>query len=92
MNTCQQQLLQKEQTMKQHLNVFDTMVGAQLGLIHPALSRRFVQGRRDAERGDVSVSMVMWVSISVLMAAAIGKIIWEKVRDKAKAIDVDTPK
>jgi hypothetical protein len=78
--------------MKQHLNVFDTMVAAQLGLIHPALRRRFVQGRRDAERGDVSVSMVMWVSISVLMAAAVGKIIWDKVRDKANAIDVNTPK
>lgn len=33
----------------------------------------------------------MWASMAVLMAAALGVIIWNKVRTKGNAIDLDTP-
>jgi UDP-N-acetylmuramyl pentapeptide phosphotransferase/UDP-N-acetylglucosamine-1-phosphate transferase len=68
--------------MNQQLNTFDAFAAAMLGMIHPALGRRFEQGRDDAERGDISVAMVMWVSIAVLMAAGLGLLVWNKVKAK----------
>jgi hypothetical protein len=69
----------------------EVTVAVVLGSIHPALGRRFVQGRIDAERGDITISTVMWVSMGVLMAAAIGVALWTKVKAKENSIDLNTP-
>ncbi len=69
----------------------DLIVATTLSGLHPSLGRLYVQGRHDAEHGEVSVATVMWASMAVLMAAALGVIIWTKIRAKGNAIDLDTP-
>jgi hypothetical protein len=74
--------------MNETMNQMELSVAVVLGSIHPALGRRFLQGRSDAERGEVTV---MWVSMTVLMAAALGLLIWNKIKAKEGTIDMNTP-
>ncbi len=69
----------------------EATVAVVLGSVHPELGRLFIQGRDDAERGDITVATVMWVSMVVLMAGAIGLLIWNKVKAKEQTIDLNTP-
>jgi hypothetical protein len=73
------------------VNNAEATVAVVLGNIHPELGRRYVQGRMDAERGDITVATVMWVSMGVLMAGALGILIWNKVKAKEASIDLNTP-
>jgi hypothetical protein len=77
--------------MNETMNQMELSVAVVLGSIHPALGRRFLQGRSDAERGEVTVATVMWVSMTVLMAAALGLLIWNKIKAKEGTIDMNTP-
>lgn len=77
--------------MQNMLQSFETTVAVVLGSIHPSLARRYLEGRADAERGEITVGTVMWVSMTVLMAAALGVLIWNKVKAKESSIDLNTP-
>ena len=66
-------------------------LAAALSSVSPSLGARFLQGREDAERGEVTVATVMWASMAVLMAAALGVILWNKIKAKGNAIDLDAP-
>jgi hypothetical protein len=62
-----------------------------LASVHPELARRYIQGRTDAEQGEITVATVMWVSMTALMAAALGVLIWNKIKAKEATIDLNTP-
>ncbi len=66
-------------------------VAVVLGSIHPKLGESYVRGRMDVERGEVTVATVMWVSMTVLMAAALGVLIWNKIKAKEATIDLNSP-
>jgi hypothetical protein len=70
---------------------FELTVAVVLGAIHPKLGEAYVQGRMDAERGEITVATVMWVSMTVLMAGALGLLIWNKIKAKESTIDLNTP-
>lgn len=80
----------QQQTMQQLSNL-ELHIATVLSTIDPRLGASYLQGRDDLERGEVTVATVMWASMAVLMAAALGVIIWNKVRTKGNAIDLDAP-
>ena len=48
------------------------------------------RGRTD-ERGALTLEQVMWAAITLVGVVAVATIIWVKLRDKANAIDIQTP-
>lgn len=73
------------------LSTLEAHLALVLSSIHPRLGASYLRGRDDLERGEVTVATVMWASMAVLMAAALGVIIWNKVKAKGNAIDLDAP-
>ena len=73
------------------LATLELHIATVLSAIHPRLGASYLRGRDDLERGEVTVATVMWASMAVLMAAALGVIIWNKVKTKGNAIDLDAP-
>jgi hypothetical protein len=43
------------------------------------------------ERGALTLEQVMWAAITLVGVVAVATIIWVKLRDKANAIDIQTP-
>ena len=46
---------------------------------------------RTDERGALTLEQVMWAAITLVGVVAVATIIWAKLRDKANAIDIQTP-
>jgi hypothetical protein len=46
---------------------------------------------RTDERGALTLEQVMWAAIPIVGVVAVATIIWVKLRDKANAIDIQTP-
>lgn len=46
---------------------------------------------RTDERGALTLEQVMWAAITLVGVVAVATIIWVKLRDKANAIDIQTP-
>ena len=46
---------------------------------------------RSDERGALTLEQVMWAAITLVGVVAVATIIWVKLRDKANAIDIQTP-
>jgi len=43
------------------------------------------------ETGAVTLEQVMWAAITVVGVVAVATILWAKFRDKANAVDTNTP-
>lgn len=46
---------------------------------------------RTDERGALTLEQVMWAAITLVGVVAVATIIWVKLRNKANAIDIQTP-
>jgi hypothetical protein len=64
-----------------------------VGGISPATSRSIARAWDDVEhrdeRGEVSISTIMWVAIGIVLAVSAGAILLTKTKTKAGNLDLD---